>query len=169
MLKFHNRNTRTRWEICPKLIIKIPERRYLPRSDVFIVNLTYFTRYSSVSIVDFEQVNVCQEPVLWISIYPRAERRRSTAAFIAHISHLVLMFLLLILSMHLIGGFDVSYFSRSQIKTNPSFIVYSFLEKISTKWNAHPLASSSKQDMFITNFNANCSTNFLISFLSLDN
>ena len=32
---------------------------------------------------------------------------------------------------------------------NPSFIVYLFLEKFSPKWNAHPVASSSKQDMFI--------------------
>ena len=30
---------------------------------VFIVSFTYFTRYSSVSIVDFEQVNVCLELV----------------------------------------------------------------------------------------------------------
>ena len=43
--------------------------------------------------------------------------------------------------MYLIAGFDVLYFSRFKIKTNPSFMVYSFLEKISTKWNAHILAS----------------------------
>ena len=53
-----NRNTRRRREIFSKLKIKTPERRHLPRSDVFIVNVTYFTRYSSVSIVAFEQVNV---------------------------------------------------------------------------------------------------------------
>ena len=51
---------------------------------------------------------------------------------------------------------------------NPSSIVYSFLEKISTKWNAHPLASLSKQDIFITNINANCNTKRFISFLPLD-
>ena len=33
-------------------------KRHWLRSDVFIVNFTYFTRYSSASIVDFEQVNV---------------------------------------------------------------------------------------------------------------
>ena len=38
--------------------IKTPEWRYWPRSNVFIVNLTYFTRYSTASIVDFELVNV---------------------------------------------------------------------------------------------------------------
>ena len=75
MLKDHNRNTRTRWGISSKLTIKASERRYWPRSDVFIVNFTYFTRYCRVTfyIVDFEQENVYWEPVLWISIYPRAE------------------------------------------------------------------------------------------------
>ena len=46
-LKVNNRNTRTRCEICSKLTIKIPERRQWP----------YFTLCSSVSIVNFEQVN----------------------------------------------------------------------------------------------------------------
>ena len=37
----------------------IPERRHWRRSDVFIVLLilTYFTLYSNVAIVNFEQVN----------------------------------------------------------------------------------------------------------------
>ena len=55
MLKLHNRNIRTRWEIRSKLTIKTPKRR---RSDVFIVNFTYFTHYFCVSIVEFEQINV---------------------------------------------------------------------------------------------------------------
>ena len=58
MLKFHKRITRI-WTICLRLTIKTWERRHWPRSDFFIVSFTYFTRYSSVSIVDFEQVNVC--------------------------------------------------------------------------------------------------------------
>ena len=37
------------------------------------------------------------------------------------------------------------------------------------KWNANPLASSSKQDMFITNFNANCNSNLLYLFYILIN
>ena len=41
MFKINNRNTGTRCEICSKLIMKIPERRYC----------------SSVSIVNFEHVN----------------------------------------------------------------------------------------------------------------
>ena len=89
--------------------------KHRPRSDVFIINFTYFTRYCRVSIVDFEQENVCQEPVLWISNYPRAERRHRSTDFIfnfEHISHVVLVLLLLILSMYLIGGFDISNFSR---------------------------------------------------------
>ena len=47
------------------------------------------------------------------------------------------MLLLLILDMYLIARFA---------------IVYSLLEKISTKWNAHLIASSSKQDIFVINF-----------------
>ena len=40
------------------LIVKTPERRKWRRSRVFIVNLTYFTPFSTVSIIDFERVNV---------------------------------------------------------------------------------------------------------------
>ena len=53
MLKVNNRNTRTRCEICSKLTKKITERRHWRRSGIFIVN---FTPWSSVSIVNFEQV-----------------------------------------------------------------------------------------------------------------
>ena len=90
-------------------------------------------------------------------IYPRAERRHRSTVFtfnFEHTSHLVLVLLLLILSMYLIAGFD---------------IIYSFLERISTKWNAHPITSSSKQDISIINFNANCNVNFFLSFLSFIN
>ena len=45
LFKVNNRNTRTRCEICSKLTIKIQEQR------------EYFTPCSSVSIVNFEQVN----------------------------------------------------------------------------------------------------------------
>ena len=50
MLKVNNRNTKTRCEICSKLTIKTPERRY-------------FIPYSSVFIVNFEQVNACWEDI----------------------------------------------------------------------------------------------------------
>ena len=44
---------RARCEICSKLTIKTPERRYV----VFIVNLEHISHLAySVSIVDFEQV-----------------------------------------------------------------------------------------------------------------
>ena len=56
LLKVNNRNTRTRCEICSKLIIKIPERRR--HSGIFIVNFEHFTLCSSVSIVNFEYVIV---------------------------------------------------------------------------------------------------------------
>ena len=48
-------------EICSKLTIKTPERRHCrrSRSAVFIVNFEHILHFfSSVSIVDFEQVNV---------------------------------------------------------------------------------------------------------------
>ena len=50
MFKVNNRNTRTKCEICSKLTIKTPERRY-------------FTPYSSVFIVTFEQINAGWEDV----------------------------------------------------------------------------------------------------------
>ena len=55
LLKVNNRNTRTRCEICSKLTINTPERRH-----------------SSVSIVNFEQVNAgwvcCDQPVIIATI-----------------------------------------------------------------------------------------------------
>ena len=56
MFKVNNRNTRARCEICSKLTINIPERRQRL--------WTYFTRCSSVSIVNFEHVNTGLEDVL---------------------------------------------------------------------------------------------------------
>ena len=41
MFKVNKRNTRTRFEICSKLIIKAPERRHWLRYDVFIVNFEH--------------------------------------------------------------------------------------------------------------------------------
>ena len=61
MFKVNNRNTGTRCEICSKLTIKTPKRRYWRRFGVFIVNFK-------------------------------------------HISHLVLVFLLLILSRKMPAG-----------------------------------------------------------------
>ena len=48
LLKFNNRNTRARCEICSKLKIKTPVS--------FLLTRTHFTPCSSVSIVNFEQV-----------------------------------------------------------------------------------------------------------------
>ena len=55
LFKVNNRNTRERCEICLKLTIKTPERRFTP--------------FSTVSIVDFdEQVNV--------SLYSSGEEKK---------------------------------------------------------------------------------------------
>ena len=43
LLKVKKRNTRTRCEICEKLILKTPERRYWHRSSVFIVNFEHIS------------------------------------------------------------------------------------------------------------------------------
>ena len=56
MIKINNRNTRKRCKICLKITIKIPQRC----NDVVLVflllTLNTFDIFSSVSIVDFEQV-----------------------------------------------------------------------------------------------------------------
>ena len=45
--------------MCSKLTIKTPERRHSHHSGVFMVNLGHITHlFSSVSVVDFEQINV---------------------------------------------------------------------------------------------------------------
>ena len=46
LLKFNNRNTKKRCEICLKLTIKTPERRHT----------SYFTPCSNVSVVNFGHV-----------------------------------------------------------------------------------------------------------------
>ena len=52
---------------CSKLRIKTPERRQWRRSGVFLVNFwAYLTPFSSVSIVDFEQINFSREVPNWI-------------------------------------------------------------------------------------------------------
>ena len=60
LFKVSNRNTRKKCEKCSKLTIKWSDRRLWCPSRVFIVLLiwTYFITFSSVSIVELEQVNV---------------------------------------------------------------------------------------------------------------
>ena len=56
MFKVNNRNTRTRCEIRSKLTIKMSKKRHCP--GIFIVNFEHISHLvSSVSIVNFEQVN----------------------------------------------------------------------------------------------------------------
>ena len=54
LFKVNNRNTRKRYEISSKLIIKAPERRHWLYCQLW----TFFTPFSSVSIVEFEQINI---------------------------------------------------------------------------------------------------------------
>ena len=64
LFKVNNRNTRKRCEICPKLTIKTPKRRYRRRSGMFIVNFEHIVHlFKSVSVVDFEQLNASWEVV----------------------------------------------------------------------------------------------------------
>ena len=68
----NNSYTRKRFEICSKLTIKSPQRRFT----VFIVNFehtsyitTPFTPITPVSSVCFEQVNVCWvQPCQFINV-----------------------------------------------------------------------------------------------------
>ena len=64
MLRFSNRNTRNRFEICSKLTIKHQN----DVNDIVLVflllTLNTFRFFLSVSIVDFEQVNVS-----WLGLY----------------------------------------------------------------------------------------------------
>ena len=57
LFKFNNRNTWKRCEICSNLTIKISERRHWCCSGV-LINFEHIYTFSSVSVVDFEQVNV---------------------------------------------------------------------------------------------------------------
>ena len=56
LLKVHNRNTRTRCEICLKLTIKTPERRQSRRSGAFIVNFDHISHLVLVFLLFFEHV-----------------------------------------------------------------------------------------------------------------
>ena len=50
-------------EICSKLTMKTPERRHGRRTGVSIVNfalVSHLFPFSSVSIVEFEQIDFCQ-------------------------------------------------------------------------------------------------------------
>ena len=48
---FNNRNNRARYEICSKLTIKTPERRYWHRSGVFIVNFEHISYFVLVLLL----------------------------------------------------------------------------------------------------------------------
>ena len=61
MFKTNDRNTRIRCEICSKLTIQIPEQCQWRYSGIFIVNFEHISTCSSVSIVNFEQVNASWE------------------------------------------------------------------------------------------------------------
>ena len=51
MFKVYNRNTRIRCEICSKLTIKTPERRYWRRSGIFTVNFEHILRLLTVFLL----------------------------------------------------------------------------------------------------------------------
>ena len=115
LFKVNNRNTRTSCEICSKLTIKTPQRRQWRRSGDFIVSFEHedvkgsssnFDSNISVRICLFKVNNrntrtsceIC--PKLTIKTPQRRQWRRSGDFIVnfEHISHLVLVFLLLTLS-----------------------------------------------------------------------
>ena len=105
MHKVYKRKTSARYIICSKLTLKTPD------ADLLSYQLwTWFTCYSSLYIADFEQVHLFQKPMF--QHYTRGERHNGFTAFIVdfkHISHIVLVFLLLTLSIYRISEFDLSY------------------------------------------------------------
>ena len=72
LLKANNRNSRKRFEICSELTIKTPERHQWCRPGFFIFNFEHVSHlFSSVSIVVFEQVNVCWMRCITLQVYGR--------------------------------------------------------------------------------------------------
>ena len=69
MLKVNNRKTRIRCEICSNLTIKTTERRQWRLSGVLMLSLNNFTPCSSVSIVNFEQVNAGWDTIIYIIFF----------------------------------------------------------------------------------------------------
>ena len=53
MFKVNSRNTKTRCEICSKLIIKIQERRHCRRSGIFIINFEHISHFVLVLLLLF--------------------------------------------------------------------------------------------------------------------
>ena len=51
MFKVNNRNTRIRCEICPKLTIKIPERRHWHLSGIVVVNFEHISHLALVFLL----------------------------------------------------------------------------------------------------------------------
>ena len=66
LLKINNKSTRKRCEISSKLTKKTAEQRRRRQFDVLLLTLLV----SSVSIVDFEQLNVYWVPLSVISVIP---------------------------------------------------------------------------------------------------
>ena len=65
IFKFNNRDTRKSYEICYRLTIKTPERHHLRCPGVFIVNFEHISHlFSSVPVINFEQVNVSWEQII---------------------------------------------------------------------------------------------------------
>ena len=58
LFKVNNTTTRKRCQIPSKLIVKTPNDVYHVVLIFLLLTWTYFTPFSSASIVDFEQVNV---------------------------------------------------------------------------------------------------------------
>ena len=70
LFKIISRNNRKRCRICSKLTINTVENH----SGVFIVNFKHVTLFFSVSIVDFEQENICRGPLSCASIITQSLR-----------------------------------------------------------------------------------------------
>ena len=83
LFKFNNKNSRKRCETCSKLTIKRSERRlmYLIPFDVLKYFWTYFTPFSTVSVVVFEQVNINCDVPLYFNAFPVSCKVTTKPAF----------------------------------------------------------------------------------------
>ena len=71
LFKVNDRNTRSSCEICLKLTIKTLQRcQEMSFWCLYCQLWKYFTPFSSVFIVEFEQVNVCWEEWSWQKLMP---------------------------------------------------------------------------------------------------
>ena len=142
MLKYHNRNTRTRWEISSMLT-----------SDIRMTSLTSFwCLYFMMSLHISHLIIMSLLLILIRKVFgripcyesPSTPEQNDVIALLSFRTYFIPCSSASIVNSEHAFNCQLLYFSRFYIKINSIYIFYSFLVMIYTKWNAHPIASSSK-------------------------